>query len=52
MTAVLANALPIGFSGVVAAVGHDTFDIVYFAPTFVEVLQIYTSQTLVHLNLD
>lgn len=52
MSAVLADALPAGFSGVIAAVGHDTFGVQYWTPTFVEVIQNYTAQSPIHLDLD
>ncbi|OAP54431.1 hypothetical protein AYL99_11532 [Fonsecaea erecta] len=51
MTSELATALPAGFSGVVAAVGHDTFGVVYFTPPFIQVLQDYKIQSPVSLDL-
>jgi hypothetical protein len=52
MTAVLADALPAGFSGVVAALGHDTFGTVYLTPIFVQIVQNYTIQSPIYLDLD
>lgn len=52
MTAVLADALPAGFSGVVAALGHDTFGTVYLTPIFVQIVQNYTVQSPIYLDLD
>ncbi|KIW31542.1 uncharacterized protein PV07_03182 [Cladophialophora immunda] len=51
MTSELASALPAGFSGVVAAVAHDTFGVVYFTPPFIQVLQDYKIQSPVSLDL-
>jgi hypothetical protein len=52
MTATLADALPAGFSGVVAALGHDTFGTVYLTPTFVQIVQNHTIQSPVYIDLD
>jgi len=52
MSAVVANALPAGFSGVIAAIGHDTFGTEYFTQSFVEIIQNYTAQSPIHLDLD
>ena len=52
MTGALANALPDGFSGVIAAIGHDSFGTVYFTPSFIEILQNYTSQSPIYLHLE
>ncbi|KIX95395.1 uncharacterized protein Z520_08912 [Fonsecaea multimorphosa CBS 102226] len=51
MTSELASALPAGFSGVVAAVGHDVFGVVYFTQPFIQVLQDYKIQSPVSLDL-
>jgi Protein of unknown function (DUF3176) len=52
MSATLANALPAGFSGVIASWGHDSFSTLYYAPPFVEVLQNYSAQSPIHIDLD
>ena len=52
MTATLANALPAGFSGVIASWGHDAFSTEYYTPIFVQVLQDYTVQSPIHLDLE
>ncbi|KAH0843110.1 hypothetical protein FOPE_07876 [Fonsecaea pedrosoi] len=52
MTSELPSALPAGFSGVVAATGHDTFGVVYFTPPFIQVLQDYKVQAPVALDLQ
>lgn len=52
MTATLPNALPAGFSGVIASWGHDSFATEYYTPIFVQVLQNYTVQSPIHLDLD
>jgi Protein of unknown function (DUF3176) len=52
MTAALANALPAGFSGVIAAISHDIFGTVYLTPSFIQILQTYTTQSPIYLDLD
>ncbi|KIX01963.1 uncharacterized protein Z518_07902 [Rhinocladiella mackenziei CBS 650.93] len=52
MTASVAERLPAGFSGVVAATGHDVFGTVYYTPNFTEILRNYTSQSPIHFDLD
>jgi hypothetical protein len=52
MSALVADALPAGFSGVVAAIGHDSFGTVYLTSPFVEVIQNYTAQSPIHLDLS
>lgn len=51
VTATLANALPAGFSGVVAGVGHDAVDVVYLTEPFTQVLQSYSVQSPMFLSL-
>ncbi|KIV78389.1 hypothetical protein PV11_10111 [Exophiala sideris] len=52
MTATLADALPAGFSGVIAAIGHDEFGTVYFTPPFIDILQNHSSQTPTLLDMQ
>lgn len=52
MTATLANALPAGFSGVIAATGHDTFGTVYLTPPFIAILQNHTRQAPTLLDIQ
>lgn len=52
MTATVTNALPAGFSEVIAETGHDSFDTVYCTSPFVRVLQNYTLQSPIHLDID
>jgi hypothetical protein len=48
----MANALPAGFSGVIAAIGHDDFGTVYYTPVFTQVLQNYTAQSSISLDAE
>ncbi|KAI1621500.1 hypothetical protein EDD37DRAFT_120078 [Exophiala viscosa] len=52
MTATLADSLPAGFSGVIAAIGHDEFGTVYFTPPFIDILQNHSSQTPILLDMQ
>jgi hypothetical protein len=48
----MANALPAGFSGVIAASGHDSFGTVYYTSVFTQVLQNYTAQSSILLDVE
>lgn len=52
MTAAIADALPAGFSGVIAATGHDSFGTVYLTAPFVQVLRNYTTKSPTYLEPD
>lgn len=52
MSAVVADALPAGFSGVIAAIGHDSFGTSYLTSPYVEIIQNYTAQSPIHLELS
>ena len=52
MTTTLANALPIGFSGVFGTIAFPTFGVVSYTSSFTQVLQGYTRQSPKYLELD
>jgi hypothetical protein len=52
VTAIMANALPAGFSAVYATVAHDFNAPDYYTSPFVEILQNYSIQSPIYLDLD
>lgn len=52
MTAMMANALPAGFSAIYAQVGHGIYAPVSYTSPFIEILQNYSVQSPVHFDLN
>ncbi|KAF2673445.1 hypothetical protein BT63DRAFT_421593 [Microthyrium microscopicum] len=46
------NAFPAGLSGILASEHHGTLDTAYFTPTFLQVLQNYTAQSPIAMEVD
>lgn len=52
MTTTLAGALPAGYSGIIAAAGHDVGGVRILTPHFIEVIQNYTSKAVISIDVD